>query len=69
MCKNLEYVFIRSTQIDLYKCITWPKKIGKGRQEWNTTYVEINIHLRKLSTPMKIINFFLNFKTFILDYI
>jgi hypothetical protein len=35
MCKNLKYVFIKSTQAKLQKCITWLKKLGKGRHEWN----------------------------------
>jgi hypothetical protein len=31
VCKNIRYVFIKSTQANLQKCIIWPKKIGKGR--------------------------------------
>ncbi len=33
MCKDLKYVFIKSTQANLQKCITWPKKLGKGRHD------------------------------------
>jgi hypothetical protein len=29
ICKNLKYVFVKSTQIDLQKCITWPKNLGR----------------------------------------
>ncbi len=29
-CKNLKHIYIKSTQFDLQKCITWPKKFGKG---------------------------------------
>jgi hypothetical protein len=29
--KNFKYVSINYTQVDLKKCITWPKKFGKGR--------------------------------------
>jgi hypothetical protein len=31
VCKDLMYVSVKSTQGDLQKCITWPKKFGKGR--------------------------------------
>ncbi len=31
VCKNLKHVFIKFTQANLQKCITWPKKFGKGR--------------------------------------
>ncbi len=39
VCKDLRYVLIKSTQRDLQKCRTWPKKIGKGRQEWENACV------------------------------
>ncbi len=29
--KNLKYGFIKSTQANLQKCITWPKKFGKRK--------------------------------------
>ncbi len=28
-CKNLKYVCIKFAEVDLQKCITWPKKFGK----------------------------------------
>jgi hypothetical protein len=31
-CKNLKHISIKSTQFDLQKCKTWPKKSKKGRQ-------------------------------------
>ncbi len=31
VCKNIRYVFIKATQANLQKCITWPKTFGKGR--------------------------------------
>jgi len=37
---NLKYVFIKSIQTNLKKCIIWPKKSRKGKQEWNKTCVE-----------------------------
>jgi hypothetical protein len=32
VCKELKYVFIKSVQANLQKCIIWPKKSRKGRQ-------------------------------------
>jgi len=34
VCKNLKHISIKSTKFNLQKCITWPKKFGKGRHEW-----------------------------------
>jgi hypothetical protein len=53
VCKDLKYVYVKSTQVDLQKCIIWPKKYRKGKQEWNKAYVETSIHLRKLNNLMK----------------
>jgi hypothetical protein len=53
VCKNLKYISIKSVQTDLQKCITWLKKSGKGRHEWNKACVETCIHPKKLNTPMK----------------
>ncbi len=33
ICKNLKHISIKSTQFDLQKCITWPKKSKKGKHE------------------------------------
>ncbi len=41
ICKNLEYVFIKFAQANLQKCLTWPKKFGKGRQEWNKALLKL----------------------------
>jgi hypothetical protein len=30
----LKHISIKLAQFDLQKCITWPKKSGKGRHEW-----------------------------------
>jgi hypothetical protein len=49
VCKDLKYVYIKSTQANLQKCITWPKKFGKGRHEWNKACVETSIHPKKLN--------------------
>ncbi len=53
VCKDLKYIYVKSTQADLQKCITWFKKFGKGRQELNKTCVETNIWPKKLNTLMK----------------
>jgi hypothetical protein len=31
-------LFVKFAQLDLYKCITWPKKLRKGKQEWNKAF-------------------------------
>ncbi len=46
MCKNLRYVSIKTSQAHLQKCIVWPKKSKKGRQERTKVCVEIEIHPR-----------------------
>jgi hypothetical protein len=53
ICKNLQFISIKSTQSNLHKCITWPKKPRKGRQEHNKTCLNFNIHPRKLNIPIK----------------
>jgi len=53
VCKDLKYVSIKFAQVNLQKCIIWPKKSRKGRQEWNKVCVETNIRPKKLNTPMK----------------
>jgi hypothetical protein len=30
VCKNLIFISIKFAQLDLYKCITWPKKLRNG---------------------------------------
>jgi hypothetical protein len=48
VCKH-----IKSIEVNLQKCITWRKKFGKGRQEWNKACFEIGIGPRKLNTLVK----------------
>jgi hypothetical protein len=57
-CWNLKYVSIKFVQIYLQKCLTWPKKVGKCRQEWNKPYEDSNIHPRKKTFQLKKVNFF-----------
>jgi hypothetical protein len=54
VCKDLRYVLIKSIQGDLQKCITWPKKYGKGRQEWEKAHVKSSLPPQKLNTLVKI---------------
>ncbi len=49
VCKGLRYVFVKAAQRDLRKCILWPQKLGKGRQE----YTNSSLPPRKLNIPMK----------------
>ncbi len=53
VCKDSKYVCVKCVQVDLQKCISWHKKSGKGKQEWNKAYVETGICPRKLNTLMK----------------
>jgi hypothetical protein len=52
VCKILKYVFIKIVLIDLQKCIPWPKKFEKERQESSKAYVEVGMCPRKLNRPM-----------------
>ncbi len=53
VCKDLQYVSIKSAQRDLQKCVTCSKKSRKGKQEWGKTCVNSGLPPRKLNTPMK----------------
>jgi hypothetical protein len=50
ICKNLRHISIKLAQSDLQKCITWPKKSTKGKQEWTKACNDSRIRLRKLNT-------------------
>jgi hypothetical protein len=52
-CRNLNYVSIMSTQVDLQKCITWSKKSGKDKHEWNKACLETRIRPKKLNIQIK----------------
>ncbi len=53
VCKDLKYVSIKSAQAHLQKCIIWPKKFGKGKQELNKVCLETSIRLRQMYIQMK----------------
>ncbi len=58
---GLNCTSIKTTQFDIKKCITWPKKFGKvrggGREGWNETWdkasMDLKLRLRKLNTLVK----------------
>jgi hypothetical protein len=47
ICKGLKYISIKTAQFDLHKCITWPKKSRKGKQEWNKACAYSNFPQKK----------------------
>jgi hypothetical protein len=51
--ENLKHISIKSTKFDFQKCITWPEKFGKGRQEWAKSCIDFEIYPRKLNTLSK----------------
>jgi hypothetical protein len=53
VCRNFRFISIKSTKSYLQKCITWLKKSGKGRQEWNKAFSNFNLPPKKLNIPMK----------------
>jgi hypothetical protein len=53
ICKNLKFIFVKSTEFDIQKCVTWPRKSGKGRQEWSNACTDMEFQPRKLNTLVK----------------
>jgi hypothetical protein len=53
VCKNLIYVSIKISRVDLQKCITWPKKSNKGHQKWNIACIKVGLRSKKLNIPVK----------------
>jgi ethanolamine utilization microcompartment shell protein EutS len=47
VCKDLKYVYVKSVQVDLQKCITWPKTDRKRKLGWDKACVEIGICPKK----------------------
>jgi len=41
--RGLRYDSIKFAQTYLQKCITWPKKLEKGRQKWRRTCINANL--------------------------
>ena len=53
MCKGMKEVSLKDAQKSLQSCITWTKKSGKGRQEWDKACIDAGLPTRKLKTPVK----------------
>ncbi len=53
MTEGLEQVNVKVTQRNLRKTITWIKKLGKRRQEWERACVERGLRPQKHKTPVK----------------
>ncbi len=53
VCKDLWYVFIKTAQGDVQKCIIWPNKSKKGKREWENACVNSSLPPRKMNTLVK----------------
>ncbi len=53
VCKDMRFMSIKNVQYDIHKCITWSKKFGKGRLEWNKACMDARICPKKLNTLIK----------------
>jgi len=53
VCKDMRFMSIKNVQYDIQKCITWSKKFGKGRLEWNKACMDARICPKKLNTLIK----------------
>jgi hypothetical protein len=69
----MRFTSIKNAQSNNKKCITWPKKFGKGRQKWNKECMDARIDPRKLHTPINTmlvflckLNFYFNFLKYFL---
>jgi hypothetical protein len=50
--QKMRFTSIKNAQFDIKKCITGPKKFGKGKQEWNKECMDARIDPRKLNAPI-----------------
>ncbi len=53
MSIGLTSISIKRCQSILQKTITWTKKSGKGRQKWQKTCLDMDIHPHKLKILVK----------------
>ncbi len=53
VCKHLKFVSIKFVYSYIQKCITWPRKSRKGKQEWKKACIESKIQPKKLNTFVK----------------
>lgn len=40
---GLSCISIKVVQSAFHKCIAWPKKIGKGKQTWEKTFIKFGL--------------------------
>jgi hypothetical protein len=53
VCKSMKHVSVKNAQSTLQKTITWTKKSGRGRQEWEKACIEAGLASRRLRIPVK----------------
>ena len=53
ICASMKHVSLKNAQSTLQKTITWTKKSGKGRHEWEKACIEAGLPSRRLKTPVK----------------
>jgi len=53
MYTSLSYTFIKYIQGVIQKCITWPKKMGKGKQTWDKVCIDSKLKPIQLNTLVK----------------
>jgi hypothetical protein len=53
MVHRLNYTFIKAMQINIQKCITWFKILGKGKKRWDKTCIDFKLKSKKFNTPMR----------------
>jgi hypothetical protein len=53
MCKGVKEVSLENAKKSLQFCITWTKKLGKGRDEWEKTCIDVGLPTRMLKMPVK----------------
>jgi hypothetical protein len=52
-CKNLKYISIKSTQVDLQNASFGLRSLGRANMNGNKACLEIGIRPKKLNTPVK----------------
>jgi hypothetical protein len=53
VCQGFSKSNLKAIQTSLQKTITWIKKLGKGKQEWNDVYIIVRLPMRMFKTPTK----------------
>jgi hypothetical protein len=53
MCTDLSYASIKDAQGVIQRCITCPKKSGKGMQAWDKACIDYRLRPNKLNMLMK----------------